>query len=158
MIRLLILCFVVFTLHRYLELDANDSTWLLVGFILVGVMPAIGVHAWYTDCSRNKEVILEDLKITYKKDDQISSYRYEDIAYVKYNKLASYDSGYYISGIEPFRNIQIVASNNQVFVITCLMYSNLEELMDFFTGKGIEAKVNNGSIGFGTKTNRIPEG
>lgn len=58
------------------------------------------------------------------------------------------NSGYYISGIEPFRNIQIVTNNHQIFVITCLMCYNLEGLKDFFAGRGIETKINNGSIGF----------
>src|SRR5690606_31578069 len=111
-IRLLVCIIAVFVVHKYLRVNINDSLLLLLGAVIFSVMPAIFAHIWYANKSENIEVALQETNFTYSQGyDDVISYDYGEIEVVLYNKFASYDTGYYVTGIEPFRNLQIFTTD-----------------------------------------------
>src|SRR5690606_88271 len=148
-ITLVTFVIIVVVAHMHIGGDIEGILWVLFGAIAVVVLPGVFVHIWYTDTSKDIEIILEDNDFIYTHEGNTVDYSYDQVELILYNKSASYDSGYYILGIEPFRNLQIFTTDGKTYFITCLMYYNLDELVKFFTEKGITVKDNKGFIGFG---------
>ena len=135
---------------KYLQIEAIESLWLLIPALLVTVLPGVMVQLWYSLKSRGLKIEFKELHLIYFKDQYSSICAYADIDLVICNKSASYDTGRYTAGLEQFWNLQLLAKDGHIFVVTCLMYSDLDKLIMFFREKGIEIKTNNGSIGFKT--------
>ncbi|MBD1431691.1 hypothetical protein H8B06_02545 [Sphingobacterium sp. DN00404] len=145
---LILLIGVAYLSIRYLGIESKESLWILIPAILLTVFPGMVVQLWYTQKSRGTTIELEDSQLTYSKDDYSVIYTYNDIEIIMCNKTASYNTGRYTAGLERFWNLQVFTNDGQTFFITCLMYSDLDELIAFFSEKRIDIKVNNGSIGF----------
>jgi hypothetical protein len=115
------------------------------------IVPPLLTLIWYTRQSGSYIINLQDATFFFIRDSYSKEYNYGDVKLVMHNKLASFNSGRDLSGLEPFRNLQIFTNDGQVYFITCLMYWELENLIDFFKKREVKVIVNNGSIGFKKK-------
>lgn len=144
---LILLIGVAYLSIRYLDIEIKESLWILIPAILLTVFPGMAAQLWYTQKSRGVRIELRDSQFTYLKNGHSFIYIYYDIEIIMCNKTASYDAGRYTAGLEQFWNLQIFTNDGRILFITCLMYSDLDKLIAFFRNKGINVKVNNGSIG-----------
>jgi hypothetical protein len=149
--RLPIVLAMIFLPYKYLDFSIIECFLSLLILTIFFIVPPVITHIWYSRQSRRYVIILKDSTVLCKKDGMTNNYNYCNIKLVLYNKLATYDTGPYASGLEPFRNLQIFTNDGEVYFITCLMYYKVEDLIDFFEKREVKVVVNNGSIGFKNK-------
>lgn len=103
-------------------------------FYTIISIPIIYLHFEYFFINKNCEIIINDKEfiVLYKK--QIRKISFDQINLIYYNKSASLDTGgIQLTPIESYNYIVIKIKNGEDVIITCLMYNNIDTVLNAFT-------------------------